>query len=160
MKRDVEKEDVKISKATPGDLPGILSIQKKAFEAEAKLYNDVSIPPLLESEDEIREAFTREVILKAEQGHVLAGSIRVELRGHVAMLGRLSVDPVFQKQGIGSSLVRACENVFPQADCCELFTGSRSLENIRMYQKIGYNIFEERVLSSQVTLVYMRKLLR
>lgn len=157
MSDSLSGQDVHISRAAVDDLPMILAIQKKAYLAEAVIYDDYAIPPLMESDDELRQSFERDVILKAEIGQILAGSIRVRLRGKVAEVGRLSVEPAFQKRGVGSALLLACDNVFPSADCCELFTGSRSMANIRLYEKFGYRVFQQRILSPQVTLVCFRK---
>jgi hypothetical protein len=49
------------------------------------------------------------------------------------------------------------EDVFPYVNRFELFTGSKSSDNIRFYQKLGYQIFREEDLSPKVRLVFMEK---
>ncbi len=146
-----------ISQANHEDLNAILEIQKEAYLAEALLYNDYSIQPLTESPEDLEKAFATQVILKAEIGDQLVGSVRARQMDNVCLIGRLSVNPKFQHQGIGSALLCACENVFPDVVCCELFTGSKSIANLRLYERLGYKPVKEEVLSPQVTLIYLRK---
>lgn len=45
----------------------------------------------------------------------------------------------------------------PDAARFELFTGSRSLGNLRLYRRLGYEEFRLEPLSDQVELVYLEK---
>lgn len=146
-----------ISKANREDLISILEIQKEAYQAEALLYDDYSIPPLTESPEDLKKAFTSQLILKAEIDNQLVGSVRTRQEENRCLIGRLSVNPKFQRQGIGSALLQACEGIFPDVMCCELFTGSKSTSNLRLYERLGYKPVREDVLSPQVTLVYLHK---
>jgi hypothetical protein len=40
----------------------------------------------------------------------------------------------------------------------ELFTGSKSVRNIGLYERLGYTIFDRKPLSDLVELVFMEKL--
>ena len=51
----------------------------------------------------------------------------------------------------------AIEAAFPAAPRFELFTGSLSIRNIRLYEKLGYCIFMQKQLSPQVELVFLEK---
>lgn len=148
---------MKITHATHDDLPGILKIQRDAYQAEARIYNDDSLPPLRDSLADLEAALARGIVLKAELDGRLAGSVRAVFNDGVCEIGRLSVAPEFQKQGIGSALLRACESLFAPAHCCELFTGAKSLANLRLYEKLGYRRTGERVQSPKVNLIYLRK---
>ncbi len=149
---------MKISKAERRDLPHILAIQKEAYRSEAVLYDDFSIPPLQQSLKEIEAEFESKVFLKAEIDGLLVGSVRVALAGLTCLVGRLIVDPKFQRRGIGSALLLEAESVFPEAVRFELFTGSRSQANIRLYERHGYVRFREEALSPAVTLTYLQKI--
>lgn len=148
---------VTIIRADPDDAARILALQRLAYQSEAQLYQDWSLPPLTQSIESLREEFTSSVILKALTGEQLVGSVRACLRGEVCEIARLIVDPAFQRQGIGSSLLRQIEGRFPTAAAYELFTGERSESNIRLYHRHGYAIVRREVLSAAVTLVYLRK---
>ncbi|EIP96609.1 acetyltransferase [Opitutaceae bacterium TAV1] len=148
---------MKITKANAEDLPKLLEIQKAAYRAEADIYGDYAIPPLTESLADFERALSGSVVLKAEMDGVPVGSVRATLKEEICEVGRLSVSPNCQKLGIGSSLLRACEALFPSSRYCELFTGSRSEANLRLYEKLGYRRIRTHVLSPNVTLIYLRK---
>lgn len=147
----------KISRAQRSDLPRILAIQKEAYLAEAAIYHDFTLPPLRQSLEEMELESESKVFLKAEVDGILVGSVRVALSDRTCLVGRLIVDPKFQRQGIGSALLSAVESVFQEAVRFELFTGSRSEANIRLYERHGYVRFREETLTSALTLRYMQK---
>jgi len=146
-----------IAPAEIDDAEAILSLQKRAFESEAKLYNDWSIPPLRQSLDSLKAEILAGSVLKYSQGGAIIGSVRALLRDGKCEIGRLIVAPEFQGQGIGSALLAAIEARFPQAHSFELFTGAKSEGNIRLYRRHGYEIVTSKALSPSVTLVFMSK---
>lgn len=146
-----------ISSAKRDDLPRILAIQKEAYLTEAAIYDDYSLPPLTQSAEEIELELESKVFLKAEVAHVIVGSVRVHLVGATCLIERLVVDPRFQRRGIGSALLIQAESVFQEADRFELFTGTKSKANIRLYERHGFIGFREEALSPTVTLLYMHK---
>jgi ribosomal protein S18 acetylase RimI-like enzyme len=139
------------------DLPRILAIQKQVYLSEAALYDDYSLPPLRQSLEEMVAEFQLKTFLKAEVRGALVGSVRATLVANSCLIERLIVDPQCQGRGIGSALLDHAESLFPSVNRLELFTGSRSAANIRLYERHGYVRFREQVLSSAVTLVYMQK---
>jgi ribosomal protein S18 acetylase RimI-like enzyme len=146
-----------IGRAERGDLPCILAIQKEAYLAEAAIYDDYSLPPLRQSLEEIEAEFQSKVFLKAELRAIVVGSVRLLLAEDTCLIGRLVVDPRFQRQGIGSALLVQAESVFEAATRFELFTGTKSTGNISLYERHGYVGFREEVMSPAVTLRYMQK---
>lgn len=146
-----------ISEATLEDAEAILMLQREAYQSEARLYNDWNIPPLAQTLSELQEEFRNSVVLKAVSAEGIVGSVRARLVDGVVHIGRLIVSPAIQRQGVGSALLREIEALFPSAVRFELFTGSRSEGNIRLYGKHGYTITHEKVLSPGVTLVFMSK---
>jgi RimJ/RimL family protein N-acetyltransferase len=146
-----------ITLAQINDAEAILGLQKRAYESEARLYNDWRIPPLTQSLDSLKSDILAGGVLKYSRGGAIIGSVRASLRDGKCEIGRLIVEPAFQGQGIGSALLAAIEAKFPQADRFELFTGSRSEGNIHLYQRHGYAITAIQALSPAVTLVFMAK---
>ena len=146
-----------ITPANIEDAEAILSLQKRAYESEAKLYNDWSIPPLTQSLDSLKAEILTGNVLKYSQGGAVIGSVRALLQDGKCEIGRLIVAPEFQGQGIGSSLLAAIEAKFPQARSFELFTGSKSQGNIRLYRRHGYEIVTTKEFSPTVTFVFMSK---
>ncbi len=67
------------------------------------------------------------------------------------------VHPASQRQGIGAQFLQAIEKQCPSASRFELFTGSKSTDNIRLYQCAGYRITTTQPLSPAVQLVFLEK---
>lgn len=149
----------RIETATSRDAAEILALQRLAYQSEAILYDDWSIPPLTQTETELEQELYETICLKycEPEGRVI-GSVRAVMLQGSCYIGRLIVHPEHQRQGLGTKLMAAIEAAFPAATRFELFTGSRSEGNIRLYQRLGYRIFSRKQLSSQVELVLMEKL--
>ena len=143
--------------ASSADAEAILALQKLAYEREARRYQDWTIPPLVETLDSVRQQIARHVVLKAIVDGRLAGSVRGVVTDGVCEVCRLSVDPALQRRGIGSALIAAVEARFPDIQAFELFTGNRSVENLRLYDRHGYRHVRTKVLSPAVSLVFLRK---
>ena len=141
------------------DAEAILALQRIAYESEAIRYQNWKIPPLVETIDSVRRDIELHVVLKAIVDGRLAGSVRGVVKDGVCEVCRFSVDPALQRRGIGSALLSAIEREFADIEAFELFTGNRSVENLRLYERHGYRVVpaRTRVLSPDVSLVFLRK---
>jgi ribosomal protein S18 acetylase RimI-like enzyme len=148
---------MKISKAESNDLSVILKLQYIAYEKEAIRYNDFSIPPLKQTLEELIKESKNSIILKATEDHIIIGSVRGSSHEQVCKIGRLIVHPDFQRQGIGSKLLSDIERLFSEVETFELFTGSDSEDNIRLYKKSGYTEFKRKKLTDKIDLVFLHK---
>jgi GNAT superfamily N-acetyltransferase len=146
-----------ILEAVPEDAEAILALQRLAYESEARRYRNWSIPPLVETLADVRAHITRDVVLKAMLAERLVGSVRGVVAGRTCEVGRLIVHPAVQRQGIGSALLSAIERRVSGLDAYELFTGDRSVENLRLYERHGYRESRREPLPTGVALVYLRK---
>jgi ribosomal protein S18 acetylase RimI-like enzyme len=151
--RDVER-------ASTADAETILELQKRAYESEARLYENWTLPPLTQTLESMREDLAMSVALKVVEGGRVIGSVRAREASGTCHVGRLIVDPAWQGLGIGTQLMREIEAAFPGAQRFELFTGSRSVDNIRLYERLGYLRCREQIMSPTITLVFMEKLVR
>jgi len=147
-----------ICPANEQDAADILALQRLAFQSEAALYNDWSIPQLTQSLDSLLAEFTSSVVFKALFGTRLVGSVRATVVGGVCAIGRLMVHPEFQGRGIGARLLSVIEAKHIGAEKYELSTGSRSEASIRLYQRHGYQICRTQSVSPTVSLVCLEKL--
>lgn len=147
-----------IAQATIEDAAGILRLQRLAYQSEARIYNDYQIPPLTQTAGEIEKEFADLVFLKATTDDgVLVGSVRACERDGTCFIGRLIVHPDHQGRGIGAGLMKEIESRFARAKRFELFTGHKSVGNIRLYEKAGYAIYKTVAVHQRLELVYLEK---
>ena len=148
---------IEISEAENEDLEEVLKLQKLAYQSEAKLYNDWSLPALTQSVESLYEESLGSVILKAVIDGNIIGSVRAKTTKSTCEIGRLIVHPNFQRKGVGSKLLKTIENMHLHLQRFELFTGSISIDNIRLYEKHGYKITHTKPLSNTVSITYLEK---
>ncbi len=147
-----------IKKAEKNDLQKILDLQYLAYQSEAKLFNDPNIPPLRQTLAEVESEYQKGVVLKAvDANNTIIGSVRAYYDNNTVYIGKLMVHPEKQGQGIGTQLLVAIENEYPQQRY-ELFTSSKSKKNIELYEKLGYKIFSEKQITDELKFVYLEKL--
>jgi ech hydrogenase subunit C len=161
------------------DAAEILALQKIAFQSEAELYGDDSLPALQQTLEELQRDFEgkagglpaghepnlapesdlpeKVVFLKAVVNGKIIGSVRGHLVGGTGYISRLSVHPYFQRRGIGQRLLTELEQVFPEAKRLEAYTGSKSEPSLKQLRKLGYAEFKTEAISPAVTWVYLQK---
>lgn len=133
----------------------LLALQKSAFRQEAGDNGVADIPPLTQTLESFVEDFNRHTVLVAILSGRLVGMVRGRIQDGTCHVGRLAVEPSMQGQGIGRRLFAELESRFPRAERFELFTGAKSLRNIRFYTKAGYRVY--RTEAGQPDLVFMEK---
>jgi len=146
-----------IRKAAKNELSVILELQKRAFYSEAVFYNDFTIPPLNQSIEEIEREFTEKQFLVATINNIIIGSVRFNNIDTTGYIGKLIVSPDHQNKGIGRTLLQEAEKNLQSVSRIELFTGEKSLKNIRLYQSLDYTIISSIPDTDKVTLVLMQK---
>ena len=146
-----------IKNAEWADLPEILQLQCIAYQSEADLFGSRDIPPLKQTLDEIIEEWNSGVLLKmTDDTNAIIGSVRAIERDGTVYIGKLMVHPDYQHKGYGTMLLSEMENRFPDKRY-ELFTSTRSVDNIRLYQKLGYTTFAQKAVNDELEFVYMEK---
>lgn len=146
-----------IKKAQKDDLKRILELQYLAYQSEARLFKDPAIPPLKQTLEEVFEEFDKGIILKAiDESDMIIGSVRAYQEKENVYIGKLMVHPKMQRQGIGTRLLLAIEKEFPNQRY-ELFTSTKSIDNIRLYEQLGYKIFKKESISEELQFVYLEK---
>ena len=146
-----------IEGAVVEDAGEILRLQKLAYQSEARIYSDYTIPPLVQTSEDIEADFHSHVFLKALANGAVVGSVRARMDRGSCLIGRLIVHPDVQNQGIGTKLLKSIEGCFKNAERFELFTGHKSERNLHLYRKLGYRIFRREKISGRLTLVYLEK---
>lgn len=128
-----------IHKAEKNDLQEILQLQYLAYQSEAELFGNKDIPPLKQILSEVIDEFNNGIILKMVIDNRIIGSVRAKEENGTVYIGKLMVHPDYRCKGYGSKLLSEIELCFPKKRY-ELFTSTRSVDNIRLYQKMGYTI--------------------
>lgn len=146
-----------IEKAQKDDLETILRLQYLAYQSEAKLFNDPDIPPLKQTIDEVINEFNQGIVLKAvDENNAIIGSVRAYSDNGNVYISKLMVHPEMQKKGIGTRLLSEIEKEYP-SQRYELFTSTKSISNIRLYEKLGYRFFKEVPITEDLHFVYLEK---
>jgi ech hydrogenase subunit C len=165
--------------ADKSDAPELLALQKIAYQSEAEIYGDDSLPALQQTLPEIEKEFDanpgdaphtgtpsgngsqavslKAAFVKAVMNGKIIGSVRGQLIGETAHLKRLIVHPYFQRRGIGQRLMGQAEDAFPTAKRFELFTGNKSELALQQFRKLGYQEFRTEVFTPSITWIYMQK---
>lgn len=146
-----------VTRALAEDAEVILELQKLAYQSEAKLYNDLHIPPLIQTLDELRDDFACKMFLKVEIENNIVGSVRGYQSEDTCYIERLIVHPDRQGQGIGTALMEQIESFFVQVQRFELFTGHQSDRNIHFYERLEYKIFKSQEINQNLSFVFMEK---
>jgi tRNA (guanine37-N1)-methyltransferase len=135
--------------ATRADAGELLTLQRACWLQEAIANGDVAgIPALHESLDDVvagLASWSTFVVRVPVDGGRLVGAVRGRLvgddTGWAWDVGRIMVAPDLQGRGLGRVLLEHVQAVAPpEATSYVLFTGHRSVDNIRMYKRAGFRL--------------------
>lgn len=144
-----------ITKAQKNDLEEILKLQYLAYQSEAALFGNKDIPPLTQTLEEVVEEYDEGLVLKmTDEKGVIIGSVRAKEKDGTVYIGKLMVRPDHQKKGYGRRLLLEVEQYYP-GKRYELFTSTRSKDNIRLYESVGYKEFDRKAVDDELIFVYM-----
>jgi GNAT superfamily N-acetyltransferase len=137
---EVPDDALEILPIRPDDAGETLTLQRAAFVQEALIYDSVQMPPLTQTLDELRAELVENLGCVARENGRMLGAVRARADGDLLLVGRLAIAPDVQGRGIGSRLLEAVEQRGRDAGCreSELFTGSLSEANLRLYERTGY----------------------
>jgi ech hydrogenase subunit C len=146
-------------RAEKNDTPEILALQKTAYQSEAEIYGDDSLPALQQTLEELQQDFERpqQVFIKTVVNGKIIGSMRGYALNDSAYLSRVLVHPYFQKRGIGRRLIEETEKAFPNVKRFEVKTGHKSERNLFQFRHHGYQEFKTEPFTVAITWVYLQK---
>ncbi|WP_206477037.1 GNAT family N-acetyltransferase [Microbacterium sp. KRD172] len=148
--------DVVLSRISSADAGEVLTVQRAAFVSEALIYGTPDMPPLTQTLDELRAELADANGWVARIGPRLVGAIRVRETDDLLLIGRIAIAPDMQGAGIGRALLEAAEHD-SRAPEAELFTGSLSEANVRLYESCGYRVTERVEQDDGTAQLFMRK---
>jgi GNAT superfamily N-acetyltransferase len=134
------KTKLDIREGLAEDYPAVLEIQRRAYLLkEVPLYG-ADLPPLFETPETLAEerADGKTLLVGLIDGRIAASLRMCVLDDGSVYFGRLSVDPGLQGRGIGKRMALAVEDWHPDAETFVLDCGEKSVENRRLYGKLGY----------------------
>ncbi|GLW72530.1 N-acetyltransferase [Kitasatospora phosalacinea] len=150
-----------IAAARPEEAEQILKLQYLGYQSEAELYGDWTLEPLTQTLESLKAELAEHRVLVARLGDEVVGSARGWVDGDgVGHIGRLVVHPRMQRHGLGRRLLEALEAQLAADGATggfELFTGHRSLGNLRLYRRLGYRETEVREVSRRLSIVTLAK---
>ncbi|MFG1798306.1 GNAT family N-acetyltransferase [Nocardia sp. NPDC049149] len=123
------------------DAGEILTLQRAAYVTEARAHNDVHLAPLTQTLPDLLGQLARPDImaLGIRENARLVAAIRILLDGRIGRIGRMTVAPDRQGDGLGSTLLLATETSVPeQITELRLFVGEHAHDNLRVYDRFGY----------------------
>lgn len=141
------------------DAGEVLTLQRAAFVSEAQIYGSVDMPALTQTLEETRAELAHCYGWTARIEGRLVGALRGRMSGDLLLIGRIAIAPDLQGEGIGRALLEVAER-FSGAAQAELFTGSLSEANIRLYESCGYRESERVPQDDGTAQVFLRKTLR
>lgn len=154
---------ISVRRALPDDATSVATLVNRAYEIESffvdgERTNAAEISALMEQGNFI--------VLEHSGGLAAAVYLRLAADG-TSYLGLLSVDPAFQRHGLGTRLVRIVEALSEAAGCPTVTLRIINLreELARWYRSLGYvevgtSPYEHRPVKQACHFVEMRKLLR
>ncbi|MGN6221843.1 MAG: GNAT family N-acetyltransferase [Microbacterium sp.] len=159
MNSPADPHDLTIRDIREEDAGEVLTLQRAAFVQEALIYDSIRMPPFTQTLDEVRAELVDNLGQVALIGHRVVGAVRARRDAALLLIGRLAIAPDVQGLGIGSRLLEAVEARGRDAGCreAELFTGSLSEANLRLYKSLGYRETQRVEGDDGVEEVFLRK---
>ncbi|WP_416211566.1 GNAT family N-acetyltransferase [Microbacterium xanthum] len=141
------------------DAGEVLTLQRAAFVQEALIYGDPDMPPLTQTLDELEHELVENLGCVALDGARIVGAARARLDGDLLLIGRIAIAPDQQGNGVGTALLSAVERRGRDAGAAEaeLFTGSLSEANLRLYEREGYRETQRVDDGEGIAQVFLRK---
>ena len=147
---------MEISSADINDAKELYRLQRLSFESETQMVGSRDLPALTETEEENIRDFGRWSVLKITDGGKIVGAVRYRHDGGAVEIGRLMVHPDYRRRGLAQRLLSEVDKLHPH-EVKELYTCTKSLINIRLYEKMGYVPYAEHAEESGLSFVHMRK---
>ena len=148
--------DVTYAPISTDDAGEVLTLQRAAFVSEAQIYGSADMPPLTQTLDAVRAELADCYGWTARVDGRLVGALRGRIDADLLLIGRIAIAPDMQGEGIGRGLLDVAERESRAAQA-ELFTGSLSEANIRLYESCGYRMSERVPQDDGTEQIFMRK---
>ena len=150
----METNQVIIRRATGTDVPEVSSCVANAYRHYIDRMGQVPGPML----EDYRLVMNECEVFVAELDRHIVGVLILKQTNEGFLLENIAVDPKHQGEGVGRKLLKLAELRALDAgfDSIYLYTHEKMTENRRLYARIGYAEYDQRV-EKGLSRVYMRK---
>jgi GNAT superfamily N-acetyltransferase len=148
---------IELRRAGPGDADAIRRLTREAYAKWVPLIGREPKPMTADYDAALRSHRFDLLYL----GGALAGLIETIDEGDALLVENVAVAPAFQGRGLGSRLMAHAEDMARALGRgrLRLYTNKRFAENIRLYQRLGYQVDGESDLGGGTLRVDMSKAL-
>jgi ribosomal protein S18 acetylase RimI-like enzyme len=140
--------------ATEADAPRLAELARAAY---GHYVERIGGPPRPITDDYV-EVVRRHDVTVAERDGEIAGLLVLAIGDEGFVVDNVAVDPAHQGSGVGRALLEHAEASARRAgfDSIALYTHERMIENLALYERIGYAEYDRRRIGD-ASLVYLRK---
>jgi ribosomal protein S18 acetylase RimI-like enzyme len=145
---------VSLRQATAADVPRLTELVRAAYEHYVPRIGGPPRPMT----DDYAEAVRRHRVMVAERDGEILGLAVLGVGDEGFFVDNVAVDPSHQGTGVGRELLEHAEVAARDAgfDSIYLFTHERMVENLALYERIGYVEYDRRP-AGDARIVYLRK---
>lgn len=136
------------------ELNQVFQIQIAAYTVEAQLLGAADFPPLHGTRKELFESNDESFLYFKGQQPI--GAIFLEKKSEFILVSKLIVCPAFFRQGVASSLLAHCLNLYPESEF-QVSTGIENNPALQLYRTFGFRIFEEYLFDGQFKLCKLQR---
>jgi GNAT superfamily N-acetyltransferase len=141
--------------ADDATVAALIALQRASYALEARLIGAESLPPMHESEEQLRAS--GETFLGALRTGKLLGAVSYKRDGATVDIHRLAVDPAALRRGIATDLLDALEAREADAAHWVVGTGAANAPARTLYERRGFTPVEERIVPGGITWVRMER---
>ena len=152
------KLEIKLIKATAGDVLLLHDVQTKAFQPLLEKYLDYETNPANEPINRLFEKIQYSSFFKIILESQLIGGIRVVRKNTSYWISPIFILPEFQGKGIAQQAIQKIEELFTNFNTWELQTILQEKGNCYLYEKMGYERTDfEEIINDKMTLIGYKK---
>ncbi len=154
----VRKVEIKLIKATAGDVLLLHDVQTRAFQPLLEKYLDYETNPANEPINRLFEKIQYSSFFKIVVDQKCVGGIRIVRKDASYWISPIFVLPDYQGKGIAQQAIEQVEQSFTNYNTWELHTILEEKGNCYLYEKLGYERTDfEQIVNDKMTLIGYKK---
>ncbi|WP_057913721.1 GNAT family N-acetyltransferase [Peribacillus muralis] len=149
--------DITIKRTSLTEVDMLLTIQKKAFAEDYKLYEDHDTTPVNETPEKLVENIENAIHYTILSNNNIIGAIDLRKKDNMILLDKLFIANEYQNKGLGTKIMKLIEAEFALIKVWRLYTPYLNKRNQYFYEKFGYEKIGEVQLSEKLLLFKYEK---